>query len=144
MFTRDYIIRLIEQVADFLARISKSKREGNFAAGLREVQRAYDSVLDMDRQLFNIADSATLAQLLGPPERIRSIAQLVCAEADLLRLSGDPLTSQLKYKRAIELYLEARARGGDEAGDAEFIQQALLHVDQESLAPKYRTGVSFP
>ncbi len=144
MFTRDYIVRLIEQVGDFQKSIAKLERDGQFQAGLREVDRAYDSLLDMDRQLFNIASSSSLAELLGPPERIRAIARVVRAEADLLRLSGDPINSKLKYKRALELYLEARARGPEFPEDLEFIQQTVLHIDQQSLSPKYRAGVSFP
>jgi len=144
MFSRDYLIRLIEQAGDFLARIAGLERQGKFESGLREVERAYDALLDMDRTLFNIAPSSTIADLLGPPERIRAIAQLVRAEADLLRLSGDPINAQLKYKRALELYLEARSRGGEEEDDREFIQKTVLHVDQMTLAPKYRAGVSWP
>lgn len=144
MFTRDYIIRVIEQAADFIARIAKSKREGHFQAGLRQVESAYDALLDMDRQLFEIANSKMLADLLGPPEKIRAIAGLVREEADLLRLSGDPINAQLKYKRAVELTLEARFRGGEEPEDLEFIQQAVLHVKQQTLAPKYRNNVAWP
>jgi hypothetical protein len=144
MFTRDYLLRVIEQAADFIARITKSKREGHFKAGLRQVESAYDALLDMDRQLFEVANSGVLADLLGPPEKIRAIAGLVREEADLLRLSGDPINAQLKYKRAVELVLEARERGGEAPEDTQFIQQCVLHVKQQTLAPKYRNNVAWP
>ena len=49
MFTRDYIIRVIEQAAAFLARALKLERAGQYEAGLREVETAYEALLDMDR-----------------------------------------------------------------------------------------------
>lgn len=138
MITRDYLLRLIEQVADFVARIVATKREGNFEAGLRLVDEAYDDLLDMDRELFEIADSSTLAQLLGPPGKVRAIAGLCFQQADLLRLKGDPINAKLKYKKAVELTLEAR-RVERDPDDLELLRQAFLHIDEAVLAPRYRT-----
>ena len=58
MFTRDYIIRLIEQIGAFLARIARLERDGQYEAGLREVERGYEALLDMDRRLFDVANSS--------------------------------------------------------------------------------------
>lgn len=140
MITRDYLIRLIEQVADFVARIAGSKREGYFDQGLRTVDEAYDALLDMDRRLFDVADSRTLADLLGPPAKIRAVAAICYEEADLLRLKGDPINAALKYKKSLELVLEAREREPED-DDLEVIQKLCLHVDQETLAPRYRANL---
>lgn len=137
MITRDYLVRLIEQVAAFVASIVGAKREGNFDAGLRLVDEAYDDLLDMDRELFEIADSATLSQLLGPPGKVRAIARLCFEQAELLRLKSDPINSKLKYKRAVELTLEARRAEPDPA-DLELLKQAFMHIDVLVLAPRYR------
>jgi hypothetical protein len=137
VITRDYLVRLIEQVAAFVASIVGAKREGNFDAGLRLVDEAYDDLLDMDRELFEIADSATLSQLLGPPGKVRAIARLCFEQAELLRLKSDPINSKLKYKRAVELTLEARRAEPDPA-DLELLKQAFMHIDVLVLAPRYR------
>lgn len=138
MITRDYLIRVIEQIADFVARAVAKKREGNYEAGLRLVDEAYDDLLDMDRELFEIADSSTLASLLGPPGRVRAIARLCFEQADLLRLKGDPLNAKLKYKKAVELTLEAR-RVEPDPDDLELLHRAFVHIDQAVLAGRYQS-----
>jgi hypothetical protein len=138
VITRDYLIRIIEQVADFVARVVAKKREGNYEAGLRLVDEAYDDLLDMDRELFEIADSATLATLLGPPGKVRAIARLCFEQGDLLRLKGDPINAKLKYKKAVELTLEAR-RAEPEPDDLELLHRAFVHIDQSVLAARYQS-----
>jgi hypothetical protein len=53
-FRDDYILRLIQQVADFLARIAGHDRNQDFAAAVSEAERAWTEVLGVPRELVDV------------------------------------------------------------------------------------------
>jgi hypothetical protein len=99
-FERDYIKRLLQQFARFLALIRKARDERKFDVGIQLTQDAYREVLGVPYELLTRVDIVSAAMLLRHPDKLRIYADLLRQEADLLRQSG---------QESDALTLEARA-----------------------------------
>lgn len=102
----DYLMRLIEQFAQFIARIAGFNAQRAYDSALREARRAWDA-LDIPHELVDRMDGAELAKLLREPAKIRAAAALLTEEAEALAATGDPVHATLRRKRAFQLYGEA-------------------------------------
>ncbi|HWM84658.1 MAG TPA: hypothetical protein VNO33_02445, partial [Kofleriaceae bacterium] len=74
MIRDDYIIRLIKQLGDFLARIARRRKEGQLDQALSDADGAWSELFDIPRELCDIVDTPTLAGMLRDPERMRAAA----------------------------------------------------------------------
>lgn len=132
-------MRLIKQFADFIARAAGFNRKGEHEKALQETQRAWAELLhDVPRELVDVVDTPTLASLLREPQRMRAAAQLLVEEGRAIRGKGDPATAAMRTKRAIELYLEARAIA-PEPDDETAIFELSREVHGNQLDERYRT-----
>jgi hypothetical protein len=136
MIREDYVMRLIKQIAAVIARMVGLQGKGDHEAALRAAESAYD-LLGVPSELAAALDSATLAELLAHPEKIRLMARVVREEAEILRAKGDPVGCAARYRRAAELTLEARAREPSDE-DAGVLQELFRHFPTGSLHPRYR------
>ncbi len=109
MFREDYIIRLVKQLADFVARIAGFRQEGDFERAQAEIERARDELLGFPPGLVDAIDTPTIVSLLRHPDKLRAAARLFWEEGLVLRARRDPLNAAGRFRRAFELYLEARA-----------------------------------
>jgi hypothetical protein len=157
MFQDDYILRMVQQLAQAIARITGLNQRAEHAEALREADRAWDEVLgDIPPELAGSVDSRTLAGLLRQPARIRLASQILSEQASALAGQGDAAGAARRARRALELRLEARAadaaasdrpprsqRGapGDPDGDAAAVRALLALAPTDGLAPRYRTLV---
>lgn len=139
MIRDDYIIRLIKQLGDFLARIARRRKEGQLDQALSDADGAWSELFDIPRELCDIVDTPTLAGMLRDPERMRAAAQLFWEEGRIHAARADPLTASLKYRRAFELMLEARALQPTEEDDSAVMELSRL-VPAGQLDPRYRAG----
>jgi hypothetical protein len=65
MMRDDYIIRLIKQLAAFLARIAGKRKQGDYEGALAEAGKAWDDVIGQPpRDLVDVLDTHTLAEML--------------------------------------------------------------------------------
>jgi hypothetical protein len=139
VFREDYILRIIQQMADFLARIAGHNRKREFDKAVSEASRAWAEVLDVPRELVEVLDTPTLAGMLGDPDKMRLASQLLVEEARAVAGKGDPLGAAQRYRRAFELLLEARAVDPRDSDDA-----ALLELSREVppgvIDERYRSG----
>jgi hypothetical protein len=126
MIREDYIIRLIKQLADAIARIAGLRQRGDYVQAQHEVDHAWTDVLGVPRELVDATDPATLASLLREPDKMRVAAQLLAEEARVMTAKGDPLDASVLRARARELYLEARTRDPRDDDDS-----ALLELSRE-------------
>jgi tetratricopeptide (TPR) repeat protein len=139
MLREDYVMRLIRQIVELVARVAKLREAGEHDRALQEASRWYEDLLGMPPNLSDAVDAATLAELLKEPDTIRAAARLSWEEGKLYKAKGDPLTAFGRYRRALELYLEARALAPDDDDDSAILELSRV-VAAEHLHPRYRTG----
>jgi hypothetical protein len=111
---RDYLLRMIEQIAATIARITRLKHDGELDAALAEIHAATGELLGARAALLGQVDVATAAQLVNDPSRLGAWARLLAEEADILRLRGTAGSDALA-RRALGLAREAAARERDGA-----------------------------
>jgi hypothetical protein len=140
MLRDDYIIRLIKQLGAFLARIAGKRTAGDYEAALAETGKAWDELIGHPRELVDVVDSHTFAELLKQPERMRAAAQLLVEEGRAYGGKGDPAHAVVCYRRAWELYLEARIIEPSDEDDALLGELARL-VPANQLDPRYRVDI---
>jgi len=133
---RDYLMRVIRQLVEAIARMLKLREAGDLEAALREGEAAYD-LLGVPRELCDVADTPTLAGLLRRPELMRVAAKLFCEEAEIYERQRDPMAAFQRRRRALELTLEAHAVDPEEQ-DREVIRDLVRRVPQADLSPEYR------
>ena len=107
---QDYVLRLIESLGVFLARVRKLRDEGEHAAALAEIERTVGELLGPTGAVVARLDSATAAQLLGDPRRLDAWAHLLAAEGDVREELGHAAAAEAARRRALELALEAVER----------------------------------
>lgn len=139
MIREDYVMRLIKQLAVAIARMAGLRAKGDHQGALRAAEAGYDA-LGVPPDLAAAVDSATLADLLRHPDKIRAMAQLSAAEAESLCAVSDAALGAMRYRRAAELLLELRLRGApSEPDDDVLLAACFVHVPTALLAPAYRS-----
>lgn len=139
MLREDYVMRLIRQIGEFLASIVGRRERGDFVGALVEAGQAWDRNFEVPRELADSVDTPTLASLLRHPDVIRAAADLFWEEARICQGQGDPLTAFARHRRALELYLEARAADPREDDDSAILELSR-QVHARHLDPRYRAG----
>ena len=89
MIKKDFVERMIEQIADAIARLLKLKVEGKHGEALAEVRSVCQEALGMEYEMLVGVDAASAASLLGTPLKVRKLAELVRAEAEVLEAAGE-------------------------------------------------------
>ncbi len=137
MFQNDFIKRAIEQAGAMLSLIARHKQEGEIDEARAEIDAAYAKLLRIDRRSFEAVDSHTAAGLVGSADAVRIVARLCRLEAELFEDGGQRAAAQAKYRRALELLLEAHALEPADTDVAELDALSAL-VPRDKLAPRYR------
>ncbi len=137
MIREDYLIRLIKQFAGALARLLKLRQAGEHRAALQVADGLYDA-LGITRELVDVVDTPTLAGILRDPDRMRAAAQLFWEEGHLFKSQGDPLAASLRYRRAHELLLEARAIAPTDDDDDALLELSRV-APASDLDERYRS-----
>jgi hypothetical protein len=127
---------MIEQIAAIIRKVTGLSRDKDYGAALDEAEKGWD-ILGVPRDLVSVLDGPTLAELLATPEKMRAAADLLIAEADTLTDKGDPIHGAICYRRAFELYLEARAIAPLPA-DEDTLRALSRHVPSHQVDPRYR------
>jgi tetratricopeptide (TPR) repeat protein len=133
----DYLMRLIKQLAEFVSRIAGYRRAGRLDDAQDEAERAWSELFDIPRELALVLDTPTLAGMLREPERMRAAARLSWEEGRILTAQGDPLNAAGRYRRAFELYLEARAIAPSEEDDDAVLELSRV-IPAAEIDPRYR------
>lgn len=136
MIREDYIMRMIRQLADALARITGLRTAGRPDDALEECDRTYDG-LGVPGELVARLDTATLASMLRHAETMRAVAQVCCEEARIYEGKGDPMTAFARWRTAHELILEARAIDPQPEDDTRILELSR-NVPASHLAARYR------
>lgn len=121
MFQRDYLMRMVAQVAQAVARalglIAKRKND----EAQQELDTGYGA-LGMDRELLLILDGPTLARQLGDDQRITAAMTLLLCDAELQLARADRPGAQKRLRAAQRLRAHVASVDAD-------LEQAFERVD---------------
>lgn len=116
MLHRDYIMRMIQQMARFLGQIIAKKESGLYDEALGDVQTAFKQLLGLDPKAVKTLPEREILAILGLRGRIHgetclAVAQLLKQEAEVLELQqrGNEEVGAL-YLKSLFFFLESFAR----------------------------------
>jgi hypothetical protein len=99
MYSREYILRLIEEFGKFLEAIMGLKSEGKLEEALKKVDEAYNEVMDIDPILIKSINNEELLPFLQKEKeydnkQVNMIAELLYQEGTIYMEEGDPVTAR--------------------------------------------------
>lgn len=106
----DYIERMIERLVAALAAILKAGKSQKTEEALDLVHQTSLSLFGMEYRMLITIDAGSVAGLLEHPEKIKALAKLVSAEAELLQQRGDTEGATHRLGHALALLQEAQLR----------------------------------
>ncbi|HEX8694233.1 MAG TPA: hypothetical protein VF746_17565 [Longimicrobium sp.] len=140
---KDYILRLIRQVAQMMAAMLLRKQSGDLAGALGECRAAVGELLGPLGDLAPRLDSETAAHMVADADVLAAWAGVVAEEADVHRLRGDGPAAAAGEKRALELALEAHLRtSADRPELLALLARLRPAVDASTLAPRHREALA--
>lgn len=89
MIKKDFVERMIQQIADAIARLLKLKVDGNHGEALAVVRSVCQEAFGLEYEMLVGVDATSAASLLGTPLKVRKLAELVRAEAEVLEAAGE-------------------------------------------------------
>ena len=124
----DYIERMIKQLVSALAAIVKAGKSQRTDEAPELVQQTSLSLFGMEYRMLLTIDAASVAELLGTPEKILALVKLLSAEADLLEQRGDAEGVAHRLGHALALSRQAQNKKATAEGEA------LLQAMSDRLA----------
>ena len=103
LYDRDFIKRLIQQLAQMLAAALKLRQAGKHEQALETIRSSSGELLGLEWDVLAFGPASSAASLLGQPERVRIYAQLLEAEAETLFEMGMPERAEASARRAASL-----------------------------------------
>ena len=139
MYTRDYIMRMIEQLTQVLVRVLFQKELKDYPKALDEIHAGATRMLGIDWPLFvRLGDEAMIDLLSRRAEMDRRVyavaADLLKAESEILRLQGNEDEAWMRMVSAFSLYCETLKENGSDEVRAKALR-ALDEIDGYELPP---------
>jgi hypothetical protein len=100
---RDYVMRLVKQVAELIARALKLASAAKPEEALATLRAACGQALGMEYEVLSMLDARSAIELLGQPERALAFIQLLEVMGDVDARSGESLRALTRYQHALEL-----------------------------------------
>ena len=109
MYQRDYLLRMIEMIAELIAGILGLIKKGDFQQASQSLDNAYYDFLKQDASLFRSIDKEKLTdELLSLHNythgHLEILSELFYAEAELLYAQGQQSRSTEFYEKTLTLY----------------------------------------
>ena len=109
MYQRDYILRMIEMIAELIAGILGLIKKGDFQQASQSLDNAYYDFLKQDAALFRSIDKEKLTKDLISQHNythahLEILSELFYAEAELLYAQGQQSRSIEFYEKTLILY----------------------------------------
>lgn len=139
MYTRDYIMRMIEQLKKAIATILGQRDAGHYEASLDILGDTYDELLGHPPNALGSLTPESAAMTLGKWHRIQIYAGLLAVEADVLSSRARPDDNSRAERlrlRALQITLLGLRHGGQ--GDpalADSAKALLGQVNPAALDP---------
>ena len=149
MIHQDYIMRMIEQLTNVLAKIFFKKETKNYNEALTDINTASKTIVGLDLNLLeklSADDIRSLLRIAGDDSTICvkfiTIAKLVKEKTDILQLiSQDNPEFISNYQKAISLYLEGMLNNKNTEIDlSRFYQDVkeIVNVLKDEINPETR------
>lgn len=140
MIERDYIMRMINLLTQFLTRVLLHKRAYEFPQARHELEAAYKSLLGMSPGVMNEFSDVQMIEMFGRDEdtmvlKSYILGSLLKEEGEIRLLEGDKAGSSQAFVRSLSLLLTAFVVAGNEA------QEGHSLVIEELLARLYEVGI---
>ena len=110
---RDYVMRLVKQLAEFIARALKLASSAKPEEALATLREACSSALGMEYEVLSMLDVESAVELLGEPARVLAFIRLVEAMGDVDARGAEPVRALTRYQHALELTEALLAGRGD-------------------------------
>jgi len=132
---RDYVERMIEQVAQAIGEIAQLVRTRQFDPALIIVRKTCNVVLGPLQPVLERLDAASVVDLLGAYEsdRLRMYAALLTEEGTIHELRGEAALAQQCYGRALDVY-PALSHSGANLKPADWDRIVLLQPKVEGAS----------
>jgi hypothetical protein len=141
---RDYLLRMIQRVAQAIAAALGKRAEGQPDEGLALLERARAEIFGVIRSALDAVDPASVNSMLSEADKVRAYARFLAVEADLRDDRGEARAAASARRRALAVLLEmAAARAGElGAEDREAIAALAAKVDAARLTDRQRATLS--
>jgi hypothetical protein len=105
MIRKDYILRMVQEFAKFLAKIIGLKMDGKLDEALKEIDNVYKGMIDLDPiVLKSLGPEEVLDFLLKEKKynnhHIKMIAELLFEEGQIYVENGDPISARNVMEKA--------------------------------------------
>lgn len=137
---RDFIQRMIEQLAAVLAATLNLRRAGAHEEATRQLEEAARALVGLDLRMLEGLDPGAVAGLVGEAERLVVLARLCHERAEVARDAGSGAEGAWR-RRAAELWLEAAGRGAPLDAEARGAIDAIAEGGLSARAERLRSGL---
>ena len=137
---RDYILRMIQRVAETIGAILRKRSEGKTDEALALLERARADLFGGMRSALDALDPGSVDRLLTETEKVRAYATFLAVEADLRDDRAEARAAAAARRRSLSVLLElAAARKGElREADREAIASLAAKVEASRLSERQR------
>lgn len=105
MIRKDYILRMVQEFAKFLAKVVGLKMEGKLDEALKEIDNIYKGMIDLDPIVLKSLDPGEVTDFLLEEKKfnthyIKMIAELLFEEGQIYAENGDPISARNVMEKA--------------------------------------------
>ena len=105
MLQRDYILRMIEEAAQMVARLMGLRKQKRFDEALQQIEDNYRAFFKLDRQTLHLTEDNLLPEMLINEYELP--AEMLGILADFLREEGEILYQQAKWEESSRAFHKA-------------------------------------
>ncbi len=118
MIRDDYVMRMVRQAAEAIARALELFDKGEIDAAERQADSALGQALGPRRDMYGLVDTPTLISMIGTAELVRAVARASWLAGELHLRRGRPKKARGSFLRAWELFQHAGVGPAEEAAPA--------------------------
>lgn len=105
MIKKDFILRMVEEFARFLAAITKLRLEGELDKALQKIEDVFNGMIKIDPKLIKSMSVDEMMDFLLKEKKfdnhyLKMIAELLFEEGLIYVENGDPVTLRIVFDRA--------------------------------------------
>jgi hypothetical protein len=110
LLERDYVMRLVKQIVDFIARALKLAKDGKDKEAIELLESGCLSALGIPWSALALVDSASAAGVLGDAARIAMFGRILEERANIEAMQGKVELALRRREHALEMFDEALKR----------------------------------